>query len=342
MAYEKLVLVVLMVGLTLYAWLGGADLGRGVWELLSMGRGGRERRGALSEAMGPVWEANHVWLIFALVVTFAAFPHAFEPIVVGLYLPVSLAVLGLLLRGSAFAFHVQDSAGVLWRSAWTCVFGVASVAAPFFFGASVAALATGRIRVSAGGEVRAAIIGSWTGLLSLVCGILAVAICAHLAATYMALRCSVRNERDLAEEFRGRALVSGGAVAVFAALGIAAVRADAPELWVQMPHRGLPFIVLFAAAMIVGSVGLAVGRFAMARISSAIAAAAVLWGWALAQWPRLIVPDVTASSAAAPQATLKALVVVVAIAVPIAVPSLALLFRIFGPARSESASRPRS
>jgi cytochrome d ubiquinol oxidase subunit II len=332
---EATILGIVWVGLTLYVLLAGADFGGGVWDLFASGERAQQQRGLISAAIGPVWEANHVWLIFVLTGLLSAFPTVFADLSVALYLPFSLALVGIVLRGSAFAFRSHGEPDSAWQRSWTRVFGIASLVTPFVLGAAAGSIASGRIRVS-DGEVRAGLLSSWTSPLSLFAGLFALTICAYLAATYLTVEAVQGGGDELERDFRGRALVAGAVAGVLAAVGLVLVRSEAPVLWEGMRDAGL----LFAAASAIAGVGSLISvwnrRYRLARAGAVIAVASVLFGWGVAQWPYLIVPDVTVTDAAAPDATLRVVIVGFLLGGAVLAPSLFLLFRIF---KSAPASR---
>ena len=328
MSLEATTLGIVWVGLTLYVLLAGADFGGGVWDLFASGERAQQQRDLISAAIGPVWEANHVWLIFVLTGLLSAFPSVFADLSIALYLPFSLALVGIVLRGSAFAFRSHGEPDSAWQRSWTRVFGIASLVTPFVLGAAAGSIASGRIRVVNGG-VRAGLLSSWTSPLSLFAGLFALTICAYLAATYLTIEASQRGEDELERDFRGRAAVAGVIAGVLAAVGLVLVRSNAPVLWEGMRDAGL----LFAATSAIAGVGSLISvwnrRYRLARAGAVAAVASVLFGWGVAQWPYLIVPDVTVTTAAAPDATLRVVIVGFAIGGAVLAPSLFLLFRIF-------------
>jgi cytochrome d ubiquinol oxidase subunit II len=330
---EVAALAVVGLGLTLYVLLGGADFGGGVWDLLASGPSRDRQRALISQAIAPVWEANHVWLIFVLVGILAAFPPVFSALGVALYLPFTIALVGIVFRGSAFVFRSHAGGATGWERAWTRVFGVASLVTPFVLGAAGAAISTGRIRVR-GDEVEAALLSSWLGPLSLVAGALTLVMCAFLAATYLTVEAAAREDAELEYLFRRRALAAGIAAGVLAVLGLVAVRADAPILWQGMLKDGWRLVALSGMAGLGSLAAIYVRRYLWARVAAALAVASVLWGWGVAQWPYLIVPDVTAAEAAAPIAALRAVVIGFAIGGALLAPSLWLLFRVFKASRA--------
>ena len=327
-ALEVMILLGIGAGLTLYVLLGGADFGGGVWALLARGPTRDRERALIALAIGPVWEANHVWLIFVVTALFAAFPVAFAALGVALYLPFGLAIAGIVMRGAAFAFRAHGEPDSRWQQGWTRVFGIASLVTPMVLGMSAAAIASGRIHVD-DGIVRADLVGVWTGPLSWVAGALSLAMCAYLAATYLTVEALQRGDDELGRHFRRRALGAGLVTGALAAAGLIVMRADAPILWHGMRQDGRPFVALSAAAGIIALWATFKGRERIARAGAAVAVASVIAGWGVAQWPYLIVPDIVASDAAAPTSSLGPIVLGFAIGGALVVPSLLLLFRLF-------------
>jgi cytochrome bd ubiquinol oxidase subunit II len=337
---EAAILGIVWIGLTLYVLLGGADFGGGVWDLFANGARAEEQRRLIASAIGPVWEANHVWLIFVLTGLLSAFPSVFADLSVALYLPFSLALVGIVLRGSAFAFRSHGEPDSAWQRTWTRIFGVASLVTPFVLGAAAASIAGGRIRV-VDGVVRADLVRSWTSALSLFAGMFALAICAYLAATYLTVEAVQRGEQHLEGDFRARSLITGAIAGALAAIGLPLVRSEAPVLWDGMLHAGLAFALVSAAGGVVSLVAVWGRRYRLARVGAIVAVSSVLFGWGVSQWPYLIVPDVTVSDAAAPEPTLRVVAIGFTIGAIVLAPSLFLLFRIFKTAGSTRFDRPR-
>jgi cytochrome d ubiquinol oxidase subunit II len=338
MSAEIYVLGVLWFGATLYLLLGGADFGGGVWDLLATGSRRKAQRDLISDSIAPVWEANHVWLIFVLTGLLAAFPSVFADLSVALYLPFSLVLLGIVFRGAAFAFRTHGDRDSTWVRTWTRVFGIASLVSPFLLGAAAASIAGGRIRVE-GGEVHAGIVSAWTAPLSLFAGLFAVAICAYLAATYLTVEAVARGAPDLERDFRARAIGAGIAAGVLAAVGLLVVRSEAPVLWHGMTERGLPFVALSALGGVGSLAAMATARDRLGRAAAAIAVGAVLWAWGAAQWPYLVVPDLTAETSAAPSDTVRIVAIGFTVGGVLLLPSLVLLFRVFKAASVAEAPR---
>ena len=325
MSEAQLVAAILWLALTAYAVLAGADFGGGVWDLLARGPRAREQRRAVAEAMGPVWEANHVWLIFLIVGLFTAFPTAFGILSMALYLPFTIALLGIVLRGAAFAFRAHGRDAVGDASGWGVTFGAASVIAPFFMATGVAAVASGSIRV-AGGQLVSGFEAGWATPYGLLIGLFGVVMCAYLAATYL----TVETEGTALEaDFRRRATAAGLIAGVVAIAGLVLAPFAAPSLAHSLFGAGLPLVVL---ALVNGPVALIAvwrSRPRLARLAVAAQVVCVLWALAGGQWPYLVPPDLTIQNSAAPGATLTALLVVVAAGMALILPSLWFLFRVF-------------
>ena len=316
----------IVLGVTAYAVLGGADFGAGFWDLTAGGarRGGRVR-GMVQRSMSPVWEANHVWLIFILVIAWTAFPVAFGSLFSTLSIPLFLAALGIISRGAAFALR-GHAATIREARALGAVFAVSSVLTPFFLGAAVGGIASGRIPV---GNQAGDVVDSWLNPTSIAIGLLAVLTGAYLSAVFLAGDSERAGEPDLVEAFRRRALGTG-LVTGAAALGtLLVVRSDARPLFDGLTSgAGLAAVAVSAAAGLLTLLLVARRRFGPARASSAVAVAAIVVGWALAQDPYLLPPELTLEEGAASDATLTALVLAVGVGFLILVPSLWYLYRL--------------
>jgi cytochrome bd ubiquinol oxidase subunit II len=321
-----LALAVLIIALAAYAVLGGADFGAGFWDLTA---GGAERgarlRGLVKRSMGPVWEANHVWLIVALVVLWTCFPRAFGPLMETLYVPLFLAAVGIILRGAAFAVR-GEAATISEARVLGATFALSSVLIPFFLGCAIGAVASGQ--VPADGDPGLPF-ESWTGATSIFAGLMAVAVCSYTAAVFLAGDAVRLELRDLADGFRRRAL---GAALVAGALSIAGlfvVEDDAPDLYDGLTSGG--GLAMVIVAILVGLVTLGLiwtRRFELARYGSGLAVGAVLVAMAVAMRPDFLPGQLTFEEAAAGDSTLIATLIVIALALAVIVPSLAWLYRL--------------
>jgi cytochrome bd ubiquinol oxidase subunit II len=323
MTEADVVTVVLWIAVTLYAVLGGADFGAGFWDLIAGGpERGAQPRALIDRVLTPVWEANHVWLIFMLVVTWTAFPDAFGAIMRTLFVPLFLAALGIVLRGSGFAFrHVVH--GVAGQRALGATFALSSVITPFFMGTVVGAIATGQVPADGSGDR----LDSWTGPACIAIGVLFVANCAYLAAVYLVSEAHAEGDAEMERYFRVRALAGGAAAGGFAALGLLALHGDARDLFDDLFGKALPLVLLSGVCGVATIVQLA-RRGAGARPLAVLAVASVVWGWGVAQRPYILPGVLTIDQAAAPSATLTALFVVFGAAALFVVPAVGLLFRL--------------
>jgi cytochrome bd ubiquinol oxidase subunit II len=314
---------ILLAAITLYATLGGADFGGGLWDLMAGGdRRGSAPRRLIDESITPVWEANHVWLIFALVIFWTAFPAAFAAVMTAAALPIWLAVLGIVLRGAGFAFR-KEVFRLSWQRALGAVFASSSLLTPFFMGTVIGAIAAGRIP----GDASHASLSAWTQPISLLTGALFVGACAYLAAVYLIGEAARRRDRRLATYFTRRAQVSGFVTGALSLATLLVLHGSDAALFSRLTGRALPLVIVAGLTGVAVLALLAAGWSGGIRVLAALGVAAVVWGWGVAQYPSLLPgTPVTLSDAGAPHATLVALVVLfVAIALLVG-PSFLLLF----------------
>lgn len=335
MTPETALLLLIWAALALYGLLGGADFGAGVWEFNTALSAPPEERRLLYRAIGPVWEANHVWLIYAIVLLLTGFPLALAAACQALWLPLLLALAGIVFRGAAYAFRVYAAYGVAgpWtdrqRAFWGAVFALASTAAPFFLGASVGALASGRLAFDASGAYTGHPLLGWLDGFALFGGFYGVGICAYLAAVYLVREARLEGDAALEDAWRRRAMASGFWMGVLSATGLLLARLHAPALWAGLSGDALPAIAVSAAAGLGSLAALAARRPALAVIGAAGAVVTVLAGWALAQYPFLVPPAITVEDARAPESVIRAVLAGSAAGGAVLLPSLAWLFYLF-------------
>ncbi|RCG23993.1 cytochrome d ubiquinol oxidase subunit II [Sphaerisporangium album] len=325
MDVARVVLVVMWVGVTLYALLAGADFGAGAWDLMAgRSRPGMPRRKLIERAIGPVWEANHVWLIFVLVVLWTAFSGVFASVMSTLYIPLTLAALGIIARGTAFAF--RKAARELWQQRlFGGAFAISSILTPFFLGTVAGGIASGRVPP---GLARGNIVTSWLNPTSLLGGVLAVLVCVYLAGAYLCDDAAEAGRPDLSEWFRARALVAALVIGAVALGGIAVLRWDARPLFDGLTGRALP-VVIASAVFGVASLALLWRRvYPLVRAAAMLGVIAILWGWPLAQYPVMLPPNLTYRQAAAEMSVLVATMVVIAVGVLLIAPSMAWLINL--------------
>jgi cytochrome d ubiquinol oxidase subunit II len=316
-----LVASIMFVGLIAYGVFGGADFGSGIWDLTAGdARKGARMRSLIDHSIGPVWEANHVWLIFVLVYMFTAFPQAFAAICETLFVPLSLVGLGIVFRGSAFVFR-KFAPTIAQARLFGALFALSSLLTPFLFGAIAGAIAAGRVPLDGSGSRWS----TWTGPASLVGGSLAVLTSAFLAAVFLTHEARRQRDQLLMLRCRARAIITGALTGVVALVGIVPLEHDAPRLFDRLTGRALPLIVLSALGGLSAIVALVRYRTEVARVCAAVAVGAVLVGWGVAQYPWVLVDTASIEDVAAGRATLWALVITFGLAAVTVVPALAYM-----------------
>jgi cytochrome bd ubiquinol oxidase subunit II len=314
---------ILLAGITLYAVLGGADFGGGLWDLLAGGdRRGERPRALIDESITPVWEANHVWLVFDLVIFWTAFPHAFAAVMTALALPLWLALAGIVLRGAGFAFR-KEITRLSWQRAAGATFAFSSLVTPFFMGTVIGAIATGAVAVSASHASLAA----WTSPTALLAGFLFVAACGYLAAVYLTVEAERRGDQVMRAYFTHRAQAAAIVAGALSLGALAALHGANPAMYHRLTGRALPLVILAAVCGLAVLALLTAGRTMGTRVIAALGVAAVVWGWGVAQYPVLLPrTSVTLSNAGAPNTTMVPLVILFIVAVLLIGPSFILLY----------------
>lgn len=314
--------LILWTGATLYAVFGGADFGAGFWDLIAGGAEKGERPRALIErSLTPVWEANHVWLIFILVVLWTSFPEAFAAITSTLYVPLALAAVGIVLRGAGFAFR-ESVRSLEVRRAMGAAFAISSVLTPFFMGTVVGAIADGNVPAAGNGDA----FSSWLQPLPLFTGALFVASGAYLAAIFLVADARRSGAADLESYFSRRAIAAAAVAGAFAAAGLLVLHADTRYVFDRLFDQGLPLVVASAVCgLAVLAILLRGGRRGLRPLAVG-AVVAVVWGWGVAQFPYLLPTSLKITESAAPPETLAAVIVVFLIAAILVLPSLGLLY----------------
>lgn len=318
------VAAILFMVIAAYALFGGADFGGGIWDLLA----GSADHGALpreliDESITPVWEANHVWLVFILVLLWTAFPPAFAAIMTGLFVPLSLSLLGIVLRGVGFAFR-HTAQRLRMRQLTGVMFAASSLITPFFMGTVVGAVATGQVPVQPAGNVLAA----WTSPTAILTGFLFVAACGYVSAVFLVLEARQRGHENLTRYFSLRAAAAGVLTGALAGGTFAELAASAPHVFAGLTGRALPLVAISIAAgiAVLGMLWLRWHHALGLRVTAAIAVATVVWGWGLAQYPYLFPTSLSLAAGSAPTASLVAELVVTGLAVLLVAPGFALLY----------------
>ena len=322
-----LTLGLLFSALVLYALLGGADYGGGVWDLLASGPRAREQRRLIESAIGPVWEANHVWLIFMIVLLFTAFPLAFATLSTALHIPLTLMLLGIVLRGTSFTFRHYDRQDDTVQRRWGRLFAISSIFTPIMLGICIGAISTGGIRVQSG-IVTSGFLQPWLAPFPLAVGLFTLALFAFLAGVYLTVEAE---DKALREDFRKRALAAAVVVGALALTVYLLSHDAAPLVRASLTQRPWSWpLQALTAAFALGTIGaLWRRRFHWARVLAVGQVTLILTGWALAQYPFLVPPDISITAAAAPLNVLRPVLRAIAVGLLLLVPSFLYLFRVF-------------
>jgi cytochrome d ubiquinol oxidase subunit II len=330
MTIADVLLSILWLALFIYVIFGGADFGAGMLELFAVGESGSRQETLIDESIGPVWESNHVWLIFLLVVFFTAFPPEFAAINVVLFIPLLLAVIGIVLRGSAFVFKTHggiqknSNARMLSRT-----FSVASIMTPFFLALTAAAIASGVVVIQNKSQIVTNTGSDWLTPFTLTIGAMALTLCVTISAMYLTVEASSRGQSDLAEAFRRRGLIAGALTAVCGLLGLILSPSEAAFLWHGMLDKAIPVVIVTMLVGVAAAAALWFRRYVWARVLVVALTALLLLSWGISQYPYIIPPDVTATDASSPLETQQFLLVGIIIALIIVLPSLWYLFYVF-------------
>jgi len=324
MSPAALLAVFLGFALTAYALFAGADFGAGILDLLAARRA--EDRAVIESGIGPLWEANHVWLIFAITILLSAFPTAFSALGTALLAPLAIALLAIVARGAAFGLRsgLDDQTGP--RVHLSRLFGAASAIAPLAFGLVAGGLAQAS---SSRSVARGPVSVPWTSPFAIIVGLLAICLCAQLAATFMANRLAATGRRELAGRFRARALQAGAGSLVFSVGGLLVADTAAPRLYARLTDAALPLVVLALAGLALSLLAVAGRRYALARAATLLAGAALVWGWFIAQSPHLVGPLLTIHTASATGPALAAIAISCGVVLVCVIPAMFLLFSMF-------------
>jgi cytochrome d ubiquinol oxidase subunit II len=333
------VAVVLFLCVTAYAIFGGADFGSGFWDLFAgNAEQGARPRAVIEHAIAPVWEANHVWLVFVFVVLWTGFPEAFASITLTLFVPLALAALGIVLRGSGFAFR-KEVKRTSSRRNFGAAFAASSVLVPYFMGAVAGAIASGR--VPAGGTAGDPW-SSWINATSILGGVLAVAVCAFLAAVFLIWDAARLGDSAMVEYYRRRAVATSVVAGLIALAGIVVLHDDAKYVFDGLTSRALALVIVSAICGVGTLILLVRESHRAARVLAIGAVASVVIAWGVAQWPYMLPTSLKVSQAAAPDAALGAVLVVFGIAVVVIVPSFGLLYMLDQKSLLEAGAEPEA
>ncbi len=325
---ESIVALVLLVALTCYALFGGADFGAGVWHLLAKGPTRREQHRLIGHAIGPIWEANHVWLILIITILFTAFPSAYAKISITLHIPLTLLVIGIVLRGAAYAFHHYDVKGDEIHARWDQIFALSSFMAPVFLGIIVGTITIGNFPSYSEGFFKA-YVSPWIQPFPLIMGVFTLFLFAYLAAVYLLLE--AQQDERLQEIFRKRTLVIALVVGILEEVVLIIGRSSAPRLWGELTSSlwGVSLQFGVGALTLTAVWFLLRRRFWWARTCAILQVILTLWAWGIAQFPYLVPPDLTIFNTSAPEVTLQLVGVAIILGSLLLFPSLYYLLRVF-------------
>ncbi|TMD97894.1 MAG: cytochrome d ubiquinol oxidase subunit II [Chloroflexi bacterium] len=303
----------LLLAITAYSTAGGVDFGAGIWDLLAGGsERGREARALIDHSMAPVWEVNNVWLVLGIVLCWTGFPLLFQTVFAGLYPLFAFALVGLILRGAFFAFrHIADEPRA--HRLADLVFGLSSLLTPFFFAASLGAIASGNLEP--------------ISPMSIAFGTVSLAATAFSGASFLVGDARRYGAEEMVTYFRRRAVVAALALIVVGTAALATIAFEAPALFRSMiAGKGLPFaLVTMVLTPVVGFL-LWRGIFRWYRLLTVAAVGSLVFAWAFAQSPYLVPGRLTIAQAAAPPSTQVLLLVVAVVLLLVIAPAMGLLY----------------
>ena len=320
---------VMLVSLIIYMLTGGADFGGGVWDLFATGKRAKDQRELITHALAPIWEANHVWLIVIVVLLFVAFPVAFATIGTALHIPLTLMLIGIVLRGTAFVFRTYDDQSETTHLRWSRLFAIASIITPIMLGVTLGAVASGTIHVNVEtGIVETDFISSWFALFPFAIGVFTLTLCALLAAVYLTLETDIP---ELQEDFRIRALVAAVSVGVMAGISFLLSVEGAPSIRKGLGNSiwSVPFHLLTGAIAIWAIWAIWRRHYPLARVLVPIQVTLIIFGWGLAQYPHIVSPNLTFSNTAASKSVLQPVLIIVIIGAVIVIPAFWYLYAVF-------------
>ncbi len=326
---ELCVAGVMLISLIIYVLTGGADFGGGIWDLFATGPRTKAQRTLITQAIAPIWEANHVWMIVIVVLLFVAFPVAFAAISTALHIPLTLMLIGIVLRGSAFVFRTYDVQSDTTHRRWSRVFAIASVITPVMLGVTLGAVASGTIHVDVeSGAVDTDFISAWFAPFPFAIGFFTLTLCALLAAVYLTLE---TDDLELQEDFRRRALIAAVGVGAMAGLSFILSADGAPTIRHGLGSAAwsIPFQVLTGTLAVWAIWTIWNRQFRLARILVPIQVTLIIFGWGLAQYPYLVTPNLTFSNTAAPDTVLRPVLIVLCVGIVLLVPAFWYLYAVF-------------
>lgn len=339
MGPDDFLLIVMLTALTLYALWGGADFGAGIWEFTSVLQSTEKERQHIYRAIGPVWEANHVWLIFVLVILLNGFPLALAALGRALWLPLLLVLCGIVFRGTSYVFRSYGLGKQREKRLWEASFAAASTATPFFLGACAGAIASGKLAITTTGDFHADYLTGWISAETVFTGFYGVAMCAYLSAVYLTREADLIEDAELTATWRQRSLSTGLWMGILSLGGLVMVSIDMPDLAEGFRVRGWPFVVLSLVCGFGSLYALWKANYTRAVLASSGAVASVIWGWGVSQYPVLIPPDITSEHVKAPDNVLWLMILVIMAGAVFLLPALGYLLILFKAQRPDGKSQ---
>jgi cytochrome d ubiquinol oxidase subunit II len=325
MSTADAVAIIMVLAITLYACSGLADFGAGLWDLLAGGReSGRRPRALIDAAVTPVWEVNHMWLVFMLILCWTAFGPAFASIMTTLFVPLTLAAVGIVLRGASFAVR-KDAARSGGRHLAGWLFGIGSILTPFCLGLTLGTLMTGRVPLAGTASAPTAE-PDWLTVTAVLVGLLTLATGAFVSAGYLVSEANRRGLPTLETWFRARARVAGAAGLLLGVAALIALYFDQRRMFDLLVRRGWPLLTIGVLALGATFWLTARGRWRGLRPAAVLGVAALVWAWAVAQYPYLLPFSLTIEEGAAAPATMRWVLVWFAVAVVLVGPALVLVY----------------
>lgn len=326
---EIWIAVVMLISLILYMLTGGADFGGGVWDLFATGPRAKAQRDLIMNALAPIWEANHVWLIVIIVLLFVAFPVGFAVIGTALHIPLTLMLIGIVLRGTAFVFRTYDDQSDKVHIRWSRVFAIGSIITPMMLGITLGAIASGTIQANAEtGHVDTDFLSSWFAPFPFAIGLFTLTLCALLAAVYLSVE---TDDTFLQDDFRMRALIAAISVGALAWISFILSLKGAPTIRLGLWHQpwSIPFHIITGVIALTGIWAIWNRHYQLARILIPIQVSLIIIGWAFAQFPYLVTPNLTFSNTAAPDSVLQPVLIIVGIGGILIAPAFWYLYTLF-------------
>jgi len=327
--FEIYIAGVMLISLIIYMLTGGADFGGGVWDLFATGSRAKTQRDLITNALAPIWEANHVWLIVIVVLLFVAFPVAFATIGTALHIPLTLMLIGIVLRGTAFVFRTYDDQSDKTHLRWSRLFAIASIITPIMLGVTLGAVASGTIHVDVEtGTVDTDFFSSWFAPFPFAIGFFTLTLCALLAAVYLTLE---TDNSELQEDFRVRAIIAAVSVGAMAGISFLLSAKGAPSIRQGLGNSvwSIPFHILTGAVAVCAIWAIWRRYFQLARVLVPIQVVLIIFGWGLAQFPYIVAPNLTFSNTAAPGSVLRPVLIVIIIGGIMLVPAFWYLYAVF-------------